>query len=88
MFKNYLIIDTETTGIKKDDEIIELGIVNQNGKKIYHSFFNPYKEINIEAQKINHIKKNMLINKPKFIDEWPKIKNILKDNFFDKFKVS
>ena len=44
-----LIFDTETTGIKNDDEVIEIGIIDTTGKERYHGLIMPEKSISREA---------------------------------------
>ena len=77
LLKNFYVIDTETTGINNYDQIIELAIVSSYGLTIYHSLYKPDVKINPDAQKINKISETELVNAPRFIDEWPKIKIIL-----------
>jgi len=75
--ENYLILDTETTGLGTTDEIIELGIINMNGEVIYHSMFKPNCPINPKAEEIHGISLSSLQDAPKFSDQWHTIKNIL-----------
>ena len=75
--KDYLILDTETTGIGKRDEIIELGIVDMNGNTVYHSLFNPSCPIGAKAMKVHGITPSEVKGAPRFSDEWSKIKGIL-----------
>ena len=53
-----LFIDIETTGLNpKEDEILELAIVNGYGNTVFHCMFKPiYHTEWPEAEKINHIK--------------------------------
>lgn len=71
---DFVIIDTETTGLKSDDEVIELAVVDVKGNTLYHSLFKPYKEISKGAAMVNHISMDMLENQPDFADEWENIK--------------
>ncbi|MBR2885011.1 MAG: helix-turn-helix domain-containing protein [Clostridia bacterium] len=72
-----VVLDTETTGLEDDDEVIELGIVDKKGRVLYNSRFKNQKAIHWAAAKANKIKKSDLENAPLFKDEWPKIKSIL-----------
>lgn len=76
-YDNYLIIDTETTGLQNDDEIVELAVVNLEGKELYHSLYKPEKSVHWEASKKTGISNKMLLNSPFFKDEWLKIKDIV-----------
>lgn len=42
---DYVFLDTETTGFKDDDEVIQVGIVDQNGKPVVDTLVKPTKPI-------------------------------------------
>ena len=75
--ENFLIFDTETTGLGVDDEIIELGIIDCRGNVLYHSLFCPEKEMDEAASKVSGITNEMLQDKPLFKDEFHKIASIM-----------
>lgn len=51
-----IVLDTETTGFRKDDEILQLSAVDGFGREVINVFFKPeYKKTWVEAEKINHI---------------------------------
>lgn len=75
---NYLILETATTGLDYDDEIIELAIMDMEGNTLYESLFKTTKSITDEANRLHKIDDEMLKNAPKFEDEWQKILDILK----------
>lgn len=70
-------LDTETTGLEFDDEIIELAIVNSEGKVVFDSFIRPQKPIPLSATAINHISNEMVSNAPTISQVWPQISSIL-----------
>lgn len=72
-----VIFDTETTGLDKDDEIVELSIINGYGDELYHSMFKPEKEISPEASQKTGIVNADLVNEPLFKDEFTKILSLL-----------
>ena len=74
-----MILDTETTGLDWNDEIIELGILDTKGNVLYDSMFKPNQEIPIQATSIHGITNEMVKNCPRFSDEWEKIWTIIKD---------
>lgn len=45
---NYIILDTETTGLSRFDEIVEIGAIKYSGdeKQIFHTYCKPTKHIN------------------------------------------
>lgn len=76
----YLILDTETTGMSKNDEIVEMGIIDLNGHVLYDSTFCPQTRMNPFASKVNHITDDSLAGAPLFSDEWEKILSIINGN--------
>ncbi len=76
--KEFVIIDTETTGIDEDDEVVELAVVSMDGEVLYHSYYYPEKEICPAASAVNHLTKEGLEGNPKLDDtEWEKIKKAI-----------
>lgn len=73
----FCILDTETTGIDNDDEVVELAVIDMLGNELYHSCFEPEKEVHWAAAKKTGITRKKLLGQPKFKDEWPEIKKIL-----------
>lgn len=66
---DYVIIDTETTGLRKDDEIIEISIINMRGETLFDSLIKPTRPIPAEAMAINHITDEMVAQAP----AWPEV---------------
>ncbi|PLY05240.1 MAG: DNA polymerase III subunit epsilon [Arcobacter sp.] len=63
----YVLFDTETTGNKDDDKVIQFGamIVDQRGKvEAYDEFCSTDVEIKIEAMEVNNITPDMIEGKP------------------------
>lgn len=73
-------LDTETTGLESTDEIIEIAIVNSEGKVIFESFVRPQKSIPAPATAINNITNAMVANSPSWADIWPTIRNLLQNH--------
>jgi DNA polymerase III epsilon subunit-like protein len=71
---NFVVLDTETTGLYKDDEVIELSVIDERGRELYHSLFKPEKKMGEAALRVTGLDNPMLENEPLFKDEWPKIK--------------
>lgn len=78
---NFVILDTETTGLSSNDEVVELSILDNKGNEIYHSLFNPENPISYTAANVTHISMAEVSWAPKFGDEWPKIKEIIGDRY-------
>lgn len=68
-----IILDTETTGVNFDQEIVEvlqLSIINENGDTLYNGFFKPtYNQSWDKAQAVNHISPEMVADCPSIDDE-------------------
>lgn len=75
--ENYLIFDTETTGLSIDDEIVELGIIDCRGHVLYDGLFCPEKDVHWAAAKVSGLTKKKLSNEPLFKDEFEKIMRIM-----------
>lgn len=65
---NYVILDTETTGIKKTDVIVEISLIDLEGNDLFTSLIRPKKKKRIpsEASKIHNITMSMLKECPTF----------------------
>jgi DNA polymerase III epsilon subunit-like protein len=72
-----VIIDTETTGLADDAEIIEIAIINMRGEVLLDTLVKPTKSIPPEATKINHITNEMVANAPAWRDVFPKVLTII-----------
>jgi DNA polymerase-3 subunit epsilon len=68
--EKYLIFDTETTGLKYDDEIIQIAIIDLNEKVFLNTLINPTwkKSISRGASNTHGIKKKDLEGAPCFED--------------------
>jgi DNA polymerase-3 subunit epsilon len=83
--KDWLIMDTETTGLKQSgrnlasyDEIVQIGIIDPYGNIVFESLINPVKRrISQGAKDIHGIDLRMLRNAPTFQEILPKLCEIL-----------
>ena len=72
MTKKLIVLDTETTGLEVDQghRIIEIGAVMLEDRKRtehhFHSYLNPQRAIDEEAQKVHGISIEKLVNEPEF----------------------
>ena len=60
--KNPIILDTETTGVKQNDEIIEIAVVDIRGNIQINTLVKPRRSIPSEATEIHGIKNRDTIN--------------------------
>jgi DNA polymerase-3 subunit epsilon len=55
-----VFLDTETTGLARTDEVIEIAIVDADGQTLCDSFVRPSRPIPADATRINHITNEMV----------------------------
>lgn len=79
MEEGAIALDTETTGFNKDDEVLQLSIIDSKGKVLFNQYFKPKVKTSWEsAMAVNHITPESLSDK-KHIDHYKKeIEEILK----------
>jgi DNA polymerase-3 subunit epsilon len=65
---NVLILDTETCGLHS--EVIELAIIDLDGSAVYNRRFSPLTEIEPGAQAVHGLTAEMLVQEPRFADEF------------------
>lgn len=75
----FLIVDTETTGLLKDDpsQIIEISIVNQNGEVVFCSLIKADHSIPPALTKFHGITDEDLAEAPTFTTIWPTLLGLL-----------
>jgi DNA polymerase-3 subunit epsilon len=72
MIKKLIVLDTETTGLEVDQghRIVEIGAVLLEDRKKtdqhFHTYLNPQRAIDEEAQKVHGISNEMVKNEPEF----------------------
>ncbi len=55
MKRGFYVLDTETTGLGKDDEIVQIAIVDQDGKRVLNELIKPTIPIPPGASKVHGI---------------------------------
>lgn len=75
---NPLFLDTETTGLDDQAEIVEISVLDINGNVIFDTLVKPKKPIGSEASAINNIDNSMLENAPYFYEIMDDLKAIFK----------
>ena len=66
-----LIIDTETTGLGVDDEVIEIAVCDMDGQPVYHSLVRPSCPVSPDARAANGITDAELAAAPPWSDVQP-----------------
>jgi DNA polymerase-3 subunit epsilon len=64
-----VFLDTETTGLNDNAELIEIAITDASGHVLFESFCKPTVAVEAGAQSIHNIGMSQLVNAP----EWPQI---------------
>ena len=73
----YLMLDTETTGLRATDEIIQLAVVNLKGERVYQQYFKPSQPVG-DSYKVHKLSDNFLSDKPSWAACWKEIESVLK----------
>ncbi|WKZ38385.1 MAG: 3'-5' exonuclease [Anaerolineales bacterium] len=72
--ENWLILDTETTGLGQDDEIVQIGAIDGGGKVLMDNLFcAPSKRIPPEATAVHHITDDMVKGAPNFFERYKEL---------------
>jgi DNA polymerase-3 subunit epsilon len=64
----FYVLDTETTGLGARDEIVQIGIVDQNGRTVLNTLVKPMQPIPGPASAIHGIYDADVISAPDFVD--------------------
>lgn len=74
---DWVVMDTETTGLGNSDEIIQIAIIDHRGKTLLDTFVKPVrKSIPKDATAIHGIKIQHLDNAPTILELMPKLKKL------------
>jgi DNA polymerase-3 subunit epsilon len=76
---DFVVLDSETTGLGGRDEVIELALVHSSGTVLFSSLIQPQDPQRPDlATHIHGITNAMLADAPRFVDVWPLIAAILR----------
>ncbi len=75
--ENPLYIDTETTGIGRTDEILEISILDSDGSIVYESLIRPLKSIPADVIAIHGITDEMVQSSRPWAIAWQSIRPLL-----------
>lgn len=72
-----VILDTETTGLSKSDQIIEIAVIDSHGRTLLDTYIQPTVPISDEAAAVHGITADLLAGAPRFADVLPSLIKIL-----------
>jgi DNA polymerase III subunit epsilon len=72
-----LFLDTETTGFGPDARVVELGLIDQDGKVLIDTLINPGIKMPAEAQSIHGISDADLVDAPTFDQVWHDLQSFI-----------
>lgn len=75
--KKPVYIDTETTGLERDDEVVEISIIDFDGSLLFSSLVKPTRPIPPEAQRVHHISDKDVAAASPWPILWPRIRSFL-----------
>jgi DNA polymerase-3 subunit epsilon len=74
---NPLFLDTETTGLHQSAEVIEIGIIDDQGNTLFEQRIRPRGKIDPAAGRVHGITHEMLKGEPTWEQVWPRAEAIL-----------
>jgi len=77
IYEKPIYIDTETTGLDRTAEVIEISIVDFDGRLLLNTLVKPTQAIPLDAQRIHGINDEMIRTAPAWPVLWPQIREIL-----------
>ncbi len=72
-----LILDTETTGLHGDAEIVQIAIISASGQVLLDALVRPTRPIPRDAERIHHISNEQVADAPTFADLAPQLRELL-----------
>lgn len=70
---DWLVLDTETTGLDYADEVISVAVVASNGETLFHSLVRPTVRIHPRASAVNGLTDEMVADAAAFADIYPRL---------------
>lgn len=75
--KKLALLDTESTGLDEDDEVLEIAIIDETGATLLHSYVRPERHIAWpDAERVNHISPDMVKDAPTAAELAPRVREI------------
>lgn len=74
----FVVIDTETTGLDDEAKIVSIAVVGEQGNTLYYSLINPGVPIPPDSTAIHGITDHMVADAPTFAQAWSSIRAALR----------
>jgi DNA polymerase III epsilon subunit-like protein len=75
--KKPLYLDTETTGLKDTDQIVEICLLEHDGSLAFQSLVKPTVKIPADAVRVHHITDALVRTAPTWPEIWPQVEALL-----------
>ncbi len=75
--KKPIYLDTETTGLKDHDQIVEICLLEHDGSIAFQALVKPTVKIPPDATRVHHISDAMVSTAPTWPEVWPQLEAIL-----------
>jgi DNA polymerase-3 subunit epsilon len=72
-----LFLDTETTGLDKRAEIVEIALIEHDGSVALDSLVKPTRHIPYDATRVHNISNEMVADAPTWAELWPQVQALL-----------
>jgi DNA polymerase III subunit epsilon len=76
-----VFLDTETTGLDGNAEIIEICVIDHDGVVLIDTFVKPIRSIPFDAMRIHGISNDMVANAPSWAQAWPQVEAVLQNRY-------
>lgn len=74
---DWCILDTETTGLRHDAEIVQIAILEPTGQVLLDTLVKPVRPIPWDATAIHHITNEMVADAPSFLSIAPALRELI-----------
>ena len=72
-----IFLDTETTGLDRRDQVVDICLVDHDGSILFDSLVRPTVRVPLEASRIHGITNEMVAGAPSWTEIWPEIEPLL-----------
>jgi DNA polymerase III epsilon subunit-like protein/very-short-patch-repair endonuclease len=85
---DWLVFDTETTGFTKTAEIVEIAVLDSQGKPLLNTLIKPRRHIPLDASKVHGIYDQDTAKAPTFAEVWSQISHYFQNNLILAYNAS